>query len=222
MAHSHTPNKTPMNRLPIVVLISGSGTNLQAIIDASQSSTLPVDIRAVISNRKTAYGLLRAQNADIPTAIIQTPRHLDYSDILLTLLDRYAPKLVVLAGFMKRIPARVVTAYAGRMINIHPSLLPKYPGLHTHRQVLENRDLIHGSTVHVVTNTLDGGPRIAYSQLQVSDQDTETSLTERIKRLEHRLYPEVIRWFAEGRLRMTSDQMWLDGQLISPTGVCVS
>lgn len=204
-------------KLPIVVLISGNGSNLQAIMDAVNQG-LAVEIRAVISNRGEAYGLERAQQAGIPNHTIphdQFSNRTDFEAALTQQIDQYHPHLVVLAGFMRKLTPGFVAHYAGRMINIHPSLLPKYPGLHTHRQVLNAQDPYHGVSIHYVTDEIDGGPLICQVRLEVQSNDTEESLRQRIHALEHRLYPQVLEWIAAGRLQLTADGVLLDNTPIS-------
>lgn len=190
--------------LPIVVLISGNGSNLQAIIDAIRAG-LPAEIRAVISNNPQAYGLNRAREAGIPAEVID---HHDYvsrtafDQALMARIDHYQPKLVVLAGFMRILTDEFVTHYHGRMLNIHPSLLPRYQGLNTHQRVLDAGDKIHGVSVHFVSSELDGGPVILQAEIPVYEDDDTDTLVERIHKQEHIIYPRVIRWFAEGRLRL--------------------
>jgi phosphoribosylglycinamide formyltransferase-1 len=189
-------------RLPIVVLISGSGSNLQSIIDASRRD-LPVEIRAVISNRAEAYGLSRAEQAGIPTAVLDHKRYPDrgaYDAALRELIDSYAPELVVLAGFMRILSDDFVRHYEGRMMNIHPSLLPKYRGLNTHARAIEAGDLEAGCTVHFVTPELDAGPAIIQARVPIHADDTAETLAARVLEQEHRIYPEAIRRFAEGEL----------------------
>ncbi len=186
-------------RLPIVILISGSGSNLQAIIDAD----LPVTIRAVISNRADAYGLTRAEAAGIPTAVLNHksfPDRETYDAALLSLIDSYHPGLLVLAGFMRILSDGFVRHYEGRMINIHPSLLPKYRGLHTHTRAIEAGDKEAGCSVHFVTPELDAGPIIIQAHVPILEDDTPETLAARVLEQEHRIYPEAIRRFAEGEL----------------------
>lgn len=217
-----TANSSPAP-LPIVVLISGSGSNLQAIIDATKNTqaTIPplnVDIQAVISNRDNAYGLVRAQQAGIPTHVI---KHGDFASreafdqALQQQIDQYQPKLVVLAGFMRFLTEDFVRHYLGALINIHPSLLPKYPGLNTHQQVLAAGDCEHGVTIHFVTPELDGGPTIAQARLLVNPDDNNESLKQRIHALEHELYPEVLSWFASGRVSLREGAAYLDGSPVA-------
>jgi phosphoribosylglycinamide formyltransferase-1 len=189
-------------KLPIVVLISGSGSNLQSIIDASHND-LPVEIRAVISNRADAYGLTRAEQAGIPTAVLDHRDHPDrasYDTALRKLIDGYAPQLLVLAGFMRILSDDFVRHYEGRMMNIHPSLLPKYRGLNTHARAIESGDSEAGCTVHFVTPELDAGPTIIQARVPVLVDDTPETLAARVLEQEHRIYPEAIRRFAEGEL----------------------
>ena len=186
-------------RLPIVVLISGSGSNLQSIIDAG----LPIDVRAVISNRADAYGLTRAEQAGIPTAVLDHkgfPDRDSYDAALQALIDSYEPKLLVLAGFMRILGDGFVRHYEGRMINIHPSLLPKYRGLNTHARAIEAGDKEAGCSVHFVTPELDAGPIIVQARVPIHVDDTPETLAARVLEQEHRIYPEAIRRFAEGEL----------------------
>lgn len=202
------------DKLPIVVLVSGGGTNLQAIIDAA-ADDLPVDIRAVISNRPDAYGLERARKAGIPTAVLDHTRFADrltYDTTLMTVIDQHEPALVVLAGYMRVMTEPLVRHYQGRMMNIHPSLLPKYRGLNTHARCLEAGDSEHGATVHFVTPELDSGPVIIQARVPVESNDTADSLAARVLEQEHRIYTQAIRWFAEGRLKLEGDTACLDGE----------
>lgn len=201
-------------RLPIVILISGKGSNLQAIIDAVSSNNLPVAIRAVISNRPNAYGLERARRAGIPAVTIdhtQYPDRASFDAALQTAIDSYQPGLVVLAGFMRILTPALVGRYHGRMLNVHPSLLPAFRGLNTHRRVLETGEKAHGVSIHFVTCELDGGPVIAQRRFAVLPDDDDARLAARVQQLEHVLYPEVIRWYAEGRLTLQGNQAMLDG-----------
>lgn len=185
--------------LRLAVLISGNGSNLQAIVDAIEAKTLDATIVCVISNNPDAYGLERAQKANIPTHVLNHRNYAqreDYDAALQSLLDSYQPHLIILAGFMRILSPGFVAAYAGRILNIHPSLLPKYPGLHTHEQVLANGDKEHGCTVHLVTADLDEGPIIKQAQLSVLTSDTLESLKQRVHALEHILYPQAIQQFS--------------------------
>lgn len=203
-----------LERLPIVVLISGVGTNLQAIIDAT-ANDLPVEIRAVISNRPGVYGLERAQQANIPAHTIDHKQYESrdaFDGALCQLIDRYQAGLVVLAGFMRILTPAFIHRYEGRMINIHPSLLPKFPGINTHRRAIEAGESEHGASVHFVTKELDGGPTIIQARVPVLPGDTEERLARRVLEHEHRIFPRAIRWFAEGRLGVDGDTVLLDGK----------
>lgn len=203
-----------------VILISGSGSNLQAFID--QLHPEQANIVAVISNRADAYGLERAARAGIPTAVLS---HRDYPDraaydqALAALIDTYEPELVVLAGFMRILTSGFVSHYAGRLLNIHPSLLPKYTGLHTHQRALEAGDSEHGATVHFVTEELDGGPAIMQSHVCVLADDTVETLSERVRQTEHSLYPLAAGLYISGRLRLLNGRACLDGTPLAPSGL---
>lgn len=203
--------------LAVVVLISGSGTNLQAIIDAA-ANDLPIDIRAVISNRPGAYGLERARKAGIPTEVLdhtQFPDRESFDAELARLIDSHEPHLVVLAGFMRILTPQFVHHYRGRLLNIHPSLLPKFQGLDTHQRALAAQETEHGASIHFVTEELDGGPVIVQTRVPVHTEDTPESLAARVLEQEHRLYPQAIRWFAEGRLTLVDNQVHFDGMPLS-------
>ncbi|MCU7934878.1 MAG: phosphoribosylglycinamide formyltransferase [Candidatus Thiodiazotropha sp. (ex Dulcina madagascariensis)] len=204
---------TSAHRLPVVVLISGSGSNLQAIIDGAKQD-LPIEIRAVISNRPDAYGLQRAQQSGIETAVLNHQSYPDresYDRALISLIDGFSPGLVALAGFMRILTPAFVRHYAGRLLNIHPSLLPNYTGLHTHQRVLDAGDRLHGATIHFVTEKLDGGPSIVQAQVMVEAGDDADGLAARVLEKEHQIYPLAIRWFAENRLVMDENgEVWLD------------
>ena len=210
MVDRHSP-------LPVVVLISGNGTNLQAIIDAQQRGELPIEIRAVISNRADAYGLERARRAGITTAVLDHTRfasRAQFDAALQTSIDASGAHLVVLAGFMRILTAEFVQHYSGRLLNIHPSLLPKHRGLHTHEAALAGGDALHGASVHFVTAELDGGPVIAQVRLPVLPHDTEATLAQRVRAQEHMVYPLIIGWYASGRLRLNGGHAVLDGQIL--------
>ncbi|EKT56335.1 phosphoribosylglycinamide formyltransferase [Providencia sneebia] len=204
----------------VVVLISGSGSNLQSLIDTTSYAS-QAQIVAVISNQPEAYGLVRAQQAGIPALSLSTKLFAnrdEYDAALMTMIDEYQPDLVVLAGFMRILTPNFVKHYEGKMLNIHPSLLPKYPGLHTHRKALENGDQEHGTSVHFVTEELDGGPVILQARIPILAEDTEENLIERVKEQEHHIYPKVVQWFVTGRLTMKDNHAYLDGTLLSPQG----
>ncbi|MDP3816011.1 phosphoribosylglycinamide formyltransferase [Pseudomonas sp.] len=210
----------------VVVLISGSGSNLQALIDdiqagADSSKSSPARIGAVISNRADAYGLERAQDAGIATQVLdhkQFDGREAFDAALVEAIDAFNPQLVVLAGFMRILSPAFVRHYAGRLLNIHPSLLPKYKGLHTHQRALEAGDHEHGCSVHFVTEELDGGPLVVQAVIPVQSDDSPTSLAQRVHQQEHRIYPLAVRWFAEGRLRLDAQGAMLDEQALPSSG----
>ncbi len=207
--------------LPVVVLISGSGSNLQALIDGQLDGSLPIDIRAVISNRAHVLGLQRAEQAGIPAITIehqQFDNREAFDHALTQAIDTYAPGLVVLAGFMRILTPAFTQHYLGRMLNIHPSLLPKYQGLHTHQRAIEAGDKEHGVTVHFVTAELDGGPAAIQAKVPVLTDDTEDSLAKRVQVQEHIIYPLAVNWFATGRLTMNNGQSHLDGNPLPSCG----
>ncbi|WP_028877117.1 phosphoribosylglycinamide formyltransferase [Teredinibacter turnerae] len=201
----------------LVVLISGSGSNLQAIIDAQSAGQLPIDICAVISNREGVLGLERAAQAGIATRVLNHKSYESreaFDGALSAQIDAFEPDLVVLAGFMRILTAEFTNHYLGKMINIHPSLLPKYQGLHTHQRALEAGDAEHGVSVHFVTAELDGGPVISQARVPVLSSDTADTLAARVLEQEHLLYPRVIGWFAQGRLSMKDGKAFLDGEVV--------
>ncbi|WP_340622188.1 phosphoribosylglycinamide formyltransferase [Xenorhabdus siamensis] len=205
----------------IVVLISGNGSNLQSIIDACQQNRINGQVCAVFSNNANAYGLQRAERAGIPTHSLNPKEYAnraDYDFALLTALDRYQPDLVVLAGYMRILSPGFVQHYRGRLINIHPSLLPKYPGLHTHRKAIENGDQEHGTSVHFVTEELDGGPIILQAKVPIFTGDQEEDVIRRVQTQEHNIYPLVIGWFLDQRLRMDNNTAIMDGKILPPQG----
>ncbi|MFO7304979.1 MAG: phosphoribosylglycinamide formyltransferase [Gammaproteobacteria bacterium] len=201
--------------LPIVVLISGRGSNMRAIAERARDGRLPVEVRAVISDKPQAPGLTIAQSFGITTHTLAPSAYVDraaYDRALAELVASYEPALVVLAGFMRILSAEFVERFAGRIMNIHPSLLPKYRGLHTHQRVLEAGDREHGASVHFVTQELDGGPVIIQALIDVKPNDTVDSLSARVQRQEHIIYPQAIEWFAQGRLAMEGERVYLDGK----------
>ena len=190
-----------MSNFNVAVLISGNGSNLQAIIDKFQKDEL-VNVCCVVSNKKDAYGLVRAEKAKIDHYFIDNKNFSsreEFEQAIINILDKYEPDLVVLAGFMRILSELFVNKYQNKLINIHPSLLPKYKGLDTHRKVLENQDDYHGVTVHFVDNTLDGGPILAQTRTPVETQDIK-ELEEKIHELEHKIYPEVIKDIAQKQI----------------------
>ncbi|HEX9195442.1 MAG TPA: phosphoribosylglycinamide formyltransferase [Azonexus sp.] len=212
----------------IVILISGRGSNMEALIAARDAGTLPVDIAAVISNRPDAAGLETAEKAGISAHYIDHKAFAErdaFDAALAECIDGFAPDLVVLAGFMRILSDGFVRHYAGRLMNIHPSLLPAFPGLHTHRRALEEGVRIHGCTVHFVTPALDHGPIIIQAAVPVLDGDDEATLAARVLGQEHRIYPQAVRWFAEDRLRIDDGRVRLaaelaDGAVLTSPEVC--
>ncbi|MCV2884037.1 phosphoribosylglycinamide formyltransferase [Aestuariibacter sp. AA17] len=205
----------------IVVLISGNGSNLQAILDRSLEQNIHGQVVAVISNRPDAYGLTRAEQREVDTQVLdhtefETREAYDYQ--LKNLIDSYHPDLVVLAGFMRILSDPLVMHYHGRMLNIHPSLLPKYKGLNTHSRAIEAGDTEHGASVHFVTPELDDGPVVIQSKVPVFKDDTELELAARVQEQERNIYPLVIEWFCRGRLTMENNKAYLDGNEIPENG----
>ncbi|WP_299201534.1 phosphoribosylglycinamide formyltransferase [uncultured Amphritea sp.] len=206
----------------IVVLISGSGSNLQAIIDAIASGQINGRIAAVLSNKEDAFGLERARAAGISEIVIS---HQNYDSrerfdaAMVDAIDAHNPDLIVLAGFMRILSAVFVRHYRGRMFNIHPSLLPKYKGLHTHQRALEAGDSRHGCTVHFVTEELDGGPLALQAPIDILATDTTESLQQRVHSFEHKIYPLAVEWFCADRLKLSvSGSVQLDGTTLAPEG----
>ncbi|WP_029407818.1 phosphoribosylglycinamide formyltransferase [Thiomicrorhabdus sp. Milos-T2] len=197
----------------ITVLISGSGTNLQAIIDHQKNHSDLYEIVLVISNRPNAYGVQRAQQAGIPNLVIdhtQYENRESFDQALQTAIDEKQTDLVVLAGFMRILTPEFTEHYLGRMLNIHPSLLPKYTGLHTHQRALEAADKEHGLSIHFVTPELDGGPVILQAKVPIEKNDTEQTLADKVHQQEHLAYPLVVQWFAEDKLLLKNNQAWLN------------
>ena len=201
----------------VAVLVSGEGSNLQALLDAAHAGGLGAQIAVVVSNRAAARGLVRARDAGVPA------RHLGgkdvtreaYDEALAALLAEYSPDLLVLAGFMRIFSPEFVARFEGRILNIHPSLLPSYSGLDTHRRVLEAGDRWHGATVHFVTAELDLGPAVLQYRLPVRAGDDVESLTRRVHLGEHLILPRAVEWFAAGRLRLENGSVMLDGARLS-------
>lgn len=199
-----------MEKLQLVALISGRGSNLKAIIDAADPL---VNIRAVISNRPQAKGLLYAKQAGIPTETVDHTTfktRTDFDTALQTRIDFYQPRLLILAGFMRILSSGFVAHYRSRLFNIHPSLLPAFRGLQTHQRVLESGIKEHGASVHFVTEDLDAGPVIIQARVPVLPNDDEESLAARVLQVEHRIYPQAIHWFAQGRLQLQGQCVLLD------------
>lgn len=197
----------------VAVLISGEGTNLQALIDASQRGRIDADIVAVFSDRAEARGLERARRAGLPAHAVLREDHetrASFEAELAAQIDRYAPRAIILAGFMRVLSPAFAERFHGRMLNLHPSLLPRFPGLDTHRRVLEAGDASHGATVHFVTEALDAGPRVIQYRLAVRPDDTPQSLASRVHAGEHLILPRATAWLASGRLRVEGEIAVLD------------
>jgi len=205
---------------PVVVLISGNGTNLQALIDAASTSSF--NIVGVISNNPNAFGLNRATTSSIPTFVINHrdyPDRLSFDHALIDQIDQLNPDLVVLAGFMRILSTEFVNHYPNNILNIHPSLLPKYPGTDTHQRVLQAGDKEHGVSVHFVTEELDGGPIAAQAKIRVEPEDTAESLAEKVHSKEHVIYPQVVSLYASGQLRMNENKAWVGLNQLPETGI---
>ena len=219
--NGHGPSGSE-SRPKIVILISGSGSNMLAIADQVAAKAPDADIAAVISNVPEAAGIQKARDRDLNTLVIN---HKDFAsrdefDLkLMRQIDEFQPDLVVLAGFMRILTPGFVRRYEGRMINIHPSLLPKYQGLNTHQRVLEAGDSVHGVTVHFVTEVLDDGPNIIQAVIPVSAEDDADSLRQKVQKQEHIIYPIAVKWFIEGRLKMDKGKAWLDNALLPDSGL---
>ena len=196
-----------MKTLSLVVLISGSGSNLQAIIDAIDSQQLNAQISAVISNRPDAYGLTRARQHDIP-AISLDHKQYDSRELFDQQLQReiesLKPDIIVLAGYMRILTTAFINAFSPTILNIHPSLLPKYQGLHTHQRALDNNDSEHGVSIHIVTPELDSGPVIVQGKFAIEKEDSSDSLQQKAHQLEHQMYPLVLNWLSNQRLKLNS------------------
>lgn len=205
----------------IVVLVSGNGSNLQAIIDACETSIDTGRVTAVFSNKATAYALERAKKAGAAGHFLD-PKAFDTRDAfdheLMKQIDEYRPDVIVLAGYMRILSGEFVRHYMGRMINIHPSLLPKYPGLNTYQRAIHAGDEEHGTSVHFVTEQLDGGPVILQAKVPIFDEDNVETLTARVQTQEHKIYPLVVKWMVEDRLEMKNGKAFLDGEQLSIHG----
>ena len=202
---------------PIVILISGRGGNMRALIERSRGADARYTVSKVLSDKPDAPGLQTARGLGVEAQALPAAKSVDratYDRELAAEIEQCSPSLIVLAGFMRILSAQFVSRFAGKILNIHPSLLPKYPGLHTHRRVLEAHEAQHGATVHFVTEELDGGPPIVQARVAVVDNDDEASLAARVQAEEHRIYPLAVRWFCEGRLRYDAGHAWLDGRIL--------
>jgi len=202
-------------KLRVVVLISGRGSNLQAIIDDGSNADCPFELCAVISNRPLAAGLERAKNAHVSTQVVDHKSYVgreQFDAALAESIDAYQPGLVVLAGFMRVLTPAFIDHFHGRLINIHPSLLPEFPGLDTHQRAIDGGALEHGASVHFVSSVLDGGPLIVQARVPVLAGDDTAALAARVLEQEHRILPRAIRWFAQRRLTIDDDRVLLDGK----------
>jgi phosphoribosylglycinamide formyltransferase-1 len=209
---------SPHAPLPIAVLVSGRGSTLQALVEHSRRADAPYRVALVLSDNAQARGLVIARDLGIATRAVPADKSIDrsvYDRALAAAVDECEPALIVLAGFMRILSADFVARYSGRILNIHPSLLPKYPGLHTHRKALAAHDATHGATVHFVTAELDGGPPVIQARVNVEPGDDETSLAARVQAMEHRIYPLAVNWYCAGRLRCHAGTAWLDGKALS-------
>jgi len=198
-----------------VILISGSGSNLQAFIDQVSANELDLNISLVISNKADAFGLERASNAGIATDCINHRDYasrLEFDQALMARIDQATPDIVILAGFMRILTPEFVNHYANRLVNIHPSLLPKYPGVDTHQRAITAGDQWHGASIHFVVPEVDAGPIILQGQLAIGSGDTPESLQQRIHKIEHKLYPLAVKWFTQGRLSLSNGKILLDGE----------
>jgi phosphoribosylglycinamide formyltransferase 1 len=205
-------------RQPIVILISGHGSNMRALIERSQSQAAAYSVCSVIADRADAGGLEVARHFGIAARAVTPARateRTEYDRVLAEAIDECSPSLIALAGFMRILSAPFVQRYAGKMLNIHPSLLPKYPGLHTHRRAIEAREVEHGVTVHFVTEQLDGGPRVIQARVPLEAGDTEATLSRRVLALEHVIFPLAVNWFCAGRLSCQAGKALLDGRILS-------
>jgi len=205
----------------LVILISGSGSNLQSIIDAIESGQIQAEIKAVISNKANAFGLERAKQHNIPTLCVDhtsfDSREAFDLELANTILA-FKPDLVVLAGFMRILTPGFTQQFVGKMLNIHPSLLPKYPGLNTHQRAIEAGDKKAGASIHFVTAELDGGPCVLQASVNISPEDNAESLAKKVLKQEHIIYPKAIQWFTEGRLVLENNIALLDKEAIGLTG----
>ena len=199
-----------MSRSKVIIFISGNGSNLQNIINNIDSDFLKMDIVAVVSNNSEAKGLEKAEAADIKTIVIDTSNK--YIDQLLTLTNTYNVDLILLSGFMKILPEDFTDKFYGKIINLHPSLLPKFKGLDTHKKVLISKEKYHGASVHFVTSKLDDGPIIIQGKTKVLKTDNEVTLKERIHKIEYNIFPLAIKWFIENHIKQVKDKCFFDNE----------
>jgi phosphoribosylglycinamide formyltransferase-1 len=211
---------SPHGKLKLAVLISGRGSNLIAIARSCLDGVIAAELSTVISDRPGAGGIVAARELGLSTTLIDAGQYAaraQFETALDAAITDSGAQLVLLAGFMRILSAPFVQRYAGRLLNIHPSLLPRFKGLHTHRRALEAGEVEHGASVHFVTDQLDGGPVICQARVPVRPGDSEDSLAARVLREEHRIYPLVVGLIADGRLELRADSVWLDGQpLLTP------
>lgn len=215
-------NTTTVSTPSLVILISGSGSNLQAIIDAVAEKKIHARISAVISNRPEALGLKKAESAGIQTIVIDHTEFAEREQFDAALTRQVAklnPELIVLAGFMRILPKAFIEKYVGRILNIHPSLLPEFKGLHTHRRALQAGHDLHGASVHFVSNELDSGPVVIQAKLPVLDSDDENSLATRVLEQEHIIYPIAIEWFISGRLSLVNNHIHFDNKPVNEIAI---
>lgn len=211
-----------MRQLSLVVLISGSGSNLAAILDAIEAGKIPgATVKAVISNRPNAYGLERAKDKNIPAFCVdhtQFDSREAFDTTLLQQIEQHQPDVVILAGFMRILTPTFVQALNGKLLNVHPSLLPKYQGLNTHQRAIDSGDKEHGCSIHYVTEELDGGPVITQAIVDIDSTDTAETLAKKVQIQEHKLFPLCINWFVQNRLAMIKNQATFDGEPLGPQG----
>ncbi len=201
----------------VVVLISGRGSNMRALIEGSRDPAMGYRVVQVFADKPQAPGLAVARELGVPAEALAAdawPQRAAYDQALGEAIERRQPALIAMAGFMRILSAPFIARFAGRMLNIHPSLLPKYPGLHTHRRALAAGEREHGATVHFVTEVLDAGPPVLQARVPVHAGDSEDSLAARVLQCEHRIYPLAVHWYAAGRLRCQGDRAWLDGRAL--------
>lgn len=207
--------------LRIAVLISGNGSNFQAVLDVVNKGSINGVITAVVSNKQDAYGLIRAKEAGIQTYVVKAKadeQREDYDKRLLTVLNQEKLDLIVLAGFMRILTAPLIERFDGKMLNIHPSLLPKYRGLRTHQRAIDANDTEHGCSIHFVTPELDGGPVVLQSKVPIFSDDDADTLSERVRIQELQTYPLVVKWFCQGRLKMINNKAYLDDKELPEDG----
>ncbi len=209
----------------LVVLISGSGSNLQAFIDACKSQQFPAEISCVISNKAQAFGLQRAVEAGIKTEVVDHKTFDSreaFDQVLAQRIEQYEPDLIILAGFMRILTTEFVNHFSGRLLNIHPSLLPKYTGLNTHQRAIDAGDTVAGVTVHLVTAELDGGPPILQAEVPISKEDSADTLAQKVLEKEHIIYPLATLWFLEGRISLDEDGVYFDQKRLGNSGLMLN